>query len=229
VNVKSHPNEKPPWRLACLSTALLALILALVACASNAPDVATPDTTAPPATNAVPPAAPTACVPSAVVAPTRPAETPGYTELDEATGLHITGEAVEIDPQEYRLEVTGKVDRPLSLTYDELRCMAKIERRPELVCPGFFKDVATWAGVPLADVLELAGIQPGADGLRLVGADGYSALVTTQMATSRDSFLAYQWEGEPLPVLHGFPVRAVFPGHSGSSWVKWLVRIEVLG
>jgi DMSO/TMAO reductase YedYZ molybdopterin-dependent catalytic subunit len=98
-----------------------------------------------------------------------------------------------------------------------------------LVCPGFFEDLATWAGVPLADVLELAGPQEDAGGLRLVGADGYSALVTMDMATSGQSFLAYEWEGEPLPVLHGYPLRAVFPDHSGSMWVKWLVRIDVIG
>jgi DMSO/TMAO reductase YedYZ molybdopterin-dependent catalytic subunit len=164
-----------------------------------------------------------------VVAPTRPAETPGYVQLDETTGLHMTGEVVEIDAADYRLEVTGNVDRPLSLTYDDLRCMQKIERRPPLVCPGFFEDLATWAGVPLADVLELAGPQEDAGGLRLVGADGYSALVTMDMATSGQSFLAYEWEGEPLPILHGYPVRAVFPDHGGSMWVKWLVRIDVIG
>jgi DMSO/TMAO reductase YedYZ molybdopterin-dependent catalytic subunit len=171
----------------------------------------------------------TACVLTPVLAPTRPAQTPGYAELDETTGLHITGEAVEIDLADYRLEVTGKVDHPLSLTYDDLRCMTKIERRPELVCPGFFEDHATWAGVPLSEVLEQADVQPGAAGLRLVGADGYSALATVEMATSGKSFLAYEWEGEPLPILHSFPVRAVFPGHAGSSWVKWLIRIEVIG
>ncbi len=125
--------------------------------------------------------------------------------------------------------MTGKVDRPLSLTYDDLRCMRKVELRCTLVCPGFFEDEATWAGVPLADVLELAGVQENAAGLRLVGADGYATLATMDMATSSDSFLAYEWEGEPLPILHGFPVRAVFPEHSGSSWVKWLVKIEVFG
>jgi DMSO/TMAO reductase YedYZ molybdopterin-dependent catalytic subunit len=107
--------------------------------------------------------------------------------------------------------------------------VSKIERRPELVCSGFFGDLATWAGVPLVEILDLAGIPPGAAGLRLVGADGYSALATIEMATSGKSILAYEWEGEPLPILHGFPVRAVFPDSAGSSWVKWLVRIEVIG
>jgi len=207
-----------------LWAAAVMLAVTLTACAPTPLPVATgiPTATAPSATS-------TACVLAPIVAPTRPAETPGYAQLDETTGLHITGEAVEIDVADYHLEVTGNVDRPLSLTYNDLRCMRKIERRPELTCPGFFEDLATWAGVPLADILELAKPQEDAGGLRLVGADGYSAIVTMDMATSGQSFLAYEWEGEPLPILHGYPVRAVFPDHGGSVWVKWLVRIDVIG
>ena len=125
--------------------------------------------------------------------------------------------------------MTGTVDHPLSLTLDDLRCMRKVSRRCTLVCPGFFEDDATWAGVPLADVLELAGMQPDTAGLRLVSADGYAALVTHPMALSEENILAYEWETEPLPILHGFPVRAVFPESAGSVWVKWLTRIEAFG
>jgi DMSO/TMAO reductase YedYZ molybdopterin-dependent catalytic subunit len=123
--------------------------------------------------------------------------------------------------------VTGKVDTPLSLTYDELRCMQKIEVRCTLVCPGFFQDEATWAGVPLKDVLDLAGVQSGARGVRLVSADGYSTFVPLDDALAETAFLAYEWEGEPVPILHGFPVRAVFPALDGNRWAKWLIEIEV--
>jgi DMSO/TMAO reductase YedYZ molybdopterin-dependent catalytic subunit len=164
-----------------------------------------------------------------VVIPTPPAEVPGYTELDPATGLHMTGTVPDIDFETYRLEVTGLVDNPLSLAYDDLRCMRKVELRCTLICPGFFQDEATWAGVPIADVLELAGAQEGASGLRLVSADGYAKLVTLDMVASDASFLAYEWEGEPIPILHGFPVRAVLAEHSGGFWVKWLVQIDVIG
>ena len=169
----------------------------------------------------------TSCELPPVVIPTRPAEEPGYAELDPITGLHITGIVQEIDLEGYRLEVTGKVDNPLSLTYDDLRCMPKTELRCTLVCPGFFQDDATWAGVPLKEVLDTAGVQEGAEGLRLVGADGYSAFVPIEVARGEDNFLAYEWEGEPVPIFHGFPLRAVFPALEGNKWVKWLVKIEV--
>jgi DMSO/TMAO reductase YedYZ molybdopterin-dependent catalytic subunit len=156
-----------------------------------------------------------------------PAKIPGYTELDPTTGLHVTGTMQQIDLAGYRLEVTGKVSNPLSLTYDQLRCMPRTEARPTLVCPGFFADTATWAGTPLKSVLLLAKVRADATGVRLIGADHYSTSMSLEAAGSGENFLAYEWEGKALPALHGFPLRAVFPRSEGNQWVKWLVKIEV--
>jgi DMSO/TMAO reductase YedYZ molybdopterin-dependent catalytic subunit len=139
----------------------------------------------------------------------------------------MTGTVQEIDVESYRLEVKGKVDRPLSLSYDDLRCLPKVEDSPLLECPGFFTDEASWAGVPIREVLVLAGVQEGATDLNLISADGYSRQVPLTEGVVETGFLAYEWEGEPLPILHGFPVRVVLPGVSGGSWVKWLIAIEV--
>jgi DMSO/TMAO reductase YedYZ molybdopterin-dependent catalytic subunit len=174
-----------------------------------------------------PPLTPTPCVLDPIVAPTPPAEIPPYTELDETTGLHVTGSIPDIDFAAYRLEVVGKVGNPLSLSYDDLRCMRKVELFCTLTCPGFFSDEATWAGVPLADVLDLAEIESDYLGVKFFSADGYATLASPQMIQTSDPFLAYEWEGEPVPMLHGFPVRAVFPDAQGSFWAKWLVKIEI--
>lgn len=197
------------------------LTMVLVGCASQ--PVTPAPTNMPPATVLVP----TRCSLSPIVVPTRPAVTPGYAESDPTTGLHVTGTAPDINLTSYHLEVTGKVDRSLSLTYDDLRCMRKITLRCTLICPGFFEDEATWAGAALNDVLDLTGVQPEAETLTLVSADGYSTVVAIQSARAQDNFLAYEWEGQPLPILHGFPVRAVFPALSGGYWAKWLVEIRV--
>ena len=203
---------------------VLTIAVLLAACTPSAP-VTVPAETAP-ATPAVQPS-PTPCELEPVIAPTRALETPGYAELDPTTGLHMTGTATDIDPETYRLEITGKVDQPLSLSYDDLRCLPKVETHCILVCPGFFQDEATWAGVPLSEILDLAQVQGDATGLRLLGADGYRNFVSLEQARAEDSILAYEWEGEPLPILHGFPVRAVFPELNGNRWVKWLLEIEV--
>jgi len=169
----------------------------------------------------------TPCGLKPVVAPTLPAVIPGYTDLDPVTGLHMTGKYQQIDLSTYRLKIMGKVEHLLSLSYDDLRCMPKIESRPTLVCPGFFTDVAAWAGVPLKSILEQAVVLPDATDVRLNSADGYSATITLREALSEENYLAYEWEGEPLPILHGFPVRAVFPHLQGNTWVKWLISIEL--
>lgn len=167
------------------------------------------------------------CRPRPVVVPTLPAVIPGYTELDESTGLHITGSYQVIDVESWRLRVTGKVATPLELSYDDLRCMPRIESLTTIICRGNFEDSATWAGVPLTYILELAGVQADATQIKLSGADGYSSTVLLKDALSELNFLAYEWEGQAVPILHGFPLRAAFPALPGYTWVKWLLEIEV--
>jgi DMSO/TMAO reductase YedYZ molybdopterin-dependent catalytic subunit len=162
-----------------------------------------------------------------VVAPTLPAEIPGYTELDPATGLHMTGTPQVIDLATYRLTVEGKVSNPLSLSYDDLRRLPKVTASPSLVCVGFFNDVANWSGASLQTILEMAGVDPSAERIKMKAADGYSSVLTLEDALRPANFLAYELEGEPLPALHGFPVRAVIPAKYGYAWVKWLLTIVV--
>lgn len=207
------------WRKIALAVALLSMVAA--GCGASPLDASAGGT------SSTTVSAPGDCTPAPVTQPVMPESIPGYTEIDPLTGLHMTGTPTLIDLAGWRLEVTGKVDRPLSLTYDELRCLSRVEAAPELVCPGYFVDHATWAGAPLSEVLALAGVQQGARVIRLIAADGYSRRIGLNDEVLATGFLAYELEGEALPVLHGFPVRAVFPGEEGNTWVKWLVGIEV--
>jgi len=203
----------------------LALVALVAGCAAPPPGGGETPVAQPLATRR-PPLSPCDAAPVAV--PTRPAEIPRYAQLDEATGLHVTGIVPEsIDLESWRLTVGGAVSHPISLTYDELRCMARIEAVPRLVCPGFFEDVALWAGVPLRDLLEAAGAPASGVRVRLYGADDYDQLIPIETAMAPTAMVAYEWEGEPLPYIHGFPARIVLPGSTGSLWVKWLYRIEV--
>jgi DMSO/TMAO reductase YedYZ molybdopterin-dependent catalytic subunit len=152
----------------------------------------------------------------------------GYLDVDPATGLHITGDVTEIDITSYRLSVTGKVEREISLTYDEiLELSPRVTASPDLVCPGYFVDKATWSGVPFKSVLDMAGLQPDAAWVRMKSADVYTIKVPLGVALSPDSFLAYELGGQTLPAEHGFPLRAVFPGEDGNRWVKWIVELVV--
>ncbi|PKL07475.1 MAG: hypothetical protein CVV51_13935, partial [Spirochaetae bacterium HGW-Spirochaetae-7] len=136
--------------------------------------------------------------------PSLPDLIPGYTQLDPATGLHMTGTPLLIDLESYRLVVSGAVDNPFSLTYDELRRLPRLTAKPALVCKGYFEDYANWAGTSLAAILDLAGLKPGAVEVELVSADGYSSSVKMSEALDPGAFLAYELEGKVLPVLHGF-------------------------
>ena len=207
----------------------LSVLLFALGCAACAP-FPTPSPTSPPTVTPLPTAQAGGVLPGCnlppIVVPTA-APTPGYAELDPSTGLHYTGSVQRIDLATYRLVVDGLVDYPLRLSLDEIRCLPKIEVKTTIVCKGNFDDTATWAGASLKYTLELAGVQPQAENLRLYGADGYHPSVSLTDALAGKAFLAYEWEGQPVPVIHGFPLRAAFPGLLGANWVKWLLRIEV--
>ncbi len=132
--------------------------------------------------------------------PPWPASIPGYTEVDPETGLHMTGTPQPVDLATYRLKVTGNVDHPLSLGLDDLRRMPCM----------------------LAAVLNLAGLRSSAYGIDLVSADGYATHLILAQALAPAAFLAYELEGKVIPVLHGFPLRAVLPGLTDPATKHWL-------
>jgi hypothetical protein len=172
---------------------------------------------------------PDQCNLSLIHIPEWPSYIPRRAELDPATGLHMTGEPVQINLTSYRLKVTGKVDHPLALSYDDLRCMPKVSSEVDIICKGNFEDFSTWAGVPIAQVLVRAGVQGGATAINMKAGDGYVNQASLSEASSPDAFLAYEWvKGQPLPILFGFPLRAVFPAQLGYYDVKWLLEMEII-
>ena len=160
-----------------------------------------------------------------------------------------------IDAAAWRLTVEGDaVERPLTLTYDELRRLPARTLAAYLECAGNHRAMfgrlhgreakgtqwgtgavgnGVWLGVPLADVLTLAGIADDAASVLLVGLDadapegGFRRVVTADKAMHPDTLLAYGLNGESLPRDHGFPLRALVPGWVGSTSIKWLGRIVV--
>jgi DMSO/TMAO reductase YedYZ molybdopterin-dependent catalytic subunit len=154
----------------------------------------------------------------------------------------------EIDEAGWFLEVTGLVAQPLSLTLDEIKALPRKELTFTLECSGnhglpfFWGGIgnASWAGTPLAGVLEEAGVL--ADGVEVVlwGHDAGEETIGEQTVTQNfarsmaladamhpDNLLCYEMNGEPLPQPNGFPLRLIAPGWFGIASVKWLQRIEV--
>ncbi len=219
-------------RRALLAGAFQALTL-LAACSALPPGPpAGPDATSasnPSPTSAAPPTPLSqggGCVLAAVVPPT-PVPYPGYTEVEPSTGLHVTGKAQEVDLASYRLKVIGLVEQPLSLSYDDVRCLPKVQAHVSLTCPGFFTDEVSLAGTTFASVLALARPQAKATRITMTSVEGHTGIFALDEVQAPENFLAYQWKEEPLPPSHGFPLRAVFPAKLGGDWVKWVTQLEV--
>ena len=139
-----------------------------------------------------------------------------------------------VDVDRWRLRVTGMVDAPFELTYDDLLALPLVERHITLSCVsnqvgGPLVGTALWRGVRLADLLARAGVQPGATQVVGRSVDRFTVGFPVEAATDgRDALVAVGMNGEPLPTAHGFPARLVVPGLYGYvSATKWLTEIEL--
>jgi DMSO/TMAO reductase YedYZ molybdopterin-dependent catalytic subunit len=140
----------------------------------------------------------------------------------------------QVDPDTWELTVEGLVERELRFRYDDLLAMPLEEVDVTLLCVsnevgGDLVGTARWTGVRLADLLERAGIAPGAEQVLGRSVDGFTAGFPLEAALDgRDALVAVGMDGAPLPTRHGFPARLVVPGLYGYvSATKWLASIEL--
>jgi DMSO/TMAO reductase YedYZ molybdopterin-dependent catalytic subunit len=158
-----------------------------------------------------------------------------------------------VDVAAFRLAVRGQVDRALSLSLADLLAMPRVEIAAVNQCSGNSRGLfqprvaggqwahgamgnARWTGVRLRDVLDHAGVKAGAVAVRFNGLDqpvvdgapDYMKSLHVDHARDGEVMLAYQMNGEQLPLLNGFPLRLIVPGWYSTYWVKMLNDIEVL-
>jgi len=135
----------------------------------------------------------------------------------------------------WRLRVTGMVQRPFELTYDELLAMPLHDQYVTIACVsnevgGSLVGNALWRGVRLKELLAQAGVDPGATQIVGRSVDGFTAGFPTAwaLADEREALVAVAMNGEPLPPDHGYPARLIVPGLYGYvSATKWLSEIEL--
>ena len=126
-----------------------------------------------------------------------------------------------VEVSDWKMTITGRVDKPITLTYADLAKRPLIEHDCTLMCVsneigGDLIGNARWLGVRLADVLKEAGVQDGADQVFATSVDGFTAGFPLSLALDgREALIAIGMNGEPLPFRHGFPARLVVPGIYG--------------
>ena len=157
-----------------------------------------------------------------------------------------------VDIGGWRLSVEGDVMNALTLTMADLRRLPSVELVSVLECAGngrrFYEPSmpglqwghgavgnGRWRGVRLADVLRRAGVRASAKEILFNGADvpigsmpDFQRSIPIARAWHPSTLLAYEMNGETLPIEHGFPLRVVVPGWAGDSWIKWVSSISVL-
>lgn len=213
------------------------------------------------AQEAQPPPAEVTGKPGLIVHNTRPinGEFPVHMLDDEVTPLNrhfvrnnalVSERAEKQDLQGWMLTIDGEVNKPLTLSMDDLKKYPAVKLRLPIECAGngraFFNPpvrgnpwkhgavgCAEWTGVRLRDVLKAAEIKNSAvytghygDDPPLAG-DAFSRGIPIDKAMEEHTLIAFAMNGEPIPALHGFPVRLVVPGWVGSCSQKWLNRIWV--
>jgi DMSO/TMAO reductase YedYZ molybdopterin-dependent catalytic subunit len=164
---------------------------------------------------------------------------PGLTPIvipnDDFYKIDTTLLVPRVDPATWKLDVTGMITNPLTFTYDELLAMPLYEQYVTIACVSnrvgdHLVGNALWTGVRLKDVLESAGVQPGATQIVGRSVDGFTVGFPTSwaMAPEREPMIAVGMNRQPLPANHGFPARLIVPGLYGYvSATKWLAEIQL--
>lgn len=165
---------------------------------------------------------------------------------------HMPDIPTHIDSDKFTINIDGEVDKKLSITLDQLKNdFEQVTVSAVMQCGGngrsAFKPTpggiqwgngamgcAKWKGVRLRDILERAGLKPGAEWVGFNGEEKAAYYKTPNFVRELHLdeigdhvIIAYEMNGEDLPYLNGYPVRLVIPGYYSDSWVKMLSRLTV--
>ncbi|HVU65822.1 MAG TPA: molybdopterin-dependent oxidoreductase, partial [Ktedonobacteraceae bacterium] len=138
-----------------------------------------------------------------------------------------------VNAQSWSLKVTGQVEQPYTLSYQELLALPMQQQYESMECisndvGGSYMSNALWEGVRLSDLLQRAGVKPGASKVILHAYDDYADSIHLSKALEPTTLVAVRMNNVTLPNGHGFPARLLVPGIYGMKHVKWLTQIEVV-
>jgi DMSO/TMAO reductase YedYZ molybdopterin-dependent catalytic subunit len=138
-----------------------------------------------------------------------------------------------VDEKTWRLELTGLVKNPMSLTLDQIRARPSVSQYVTLSCisnplGGELISTSQWTGIRLKDLLMEAGLKPGAQELAIHAFDGFYESVYHEDMLDERTLLVYAMGGQTLTDEHGFPLRIYIPNRYGMKQPKWIKSMEVI-
>lgn len=165
---------------------------------------------------------------------------------------HYSDIPTSVDVDTFRLTIKGAVRKPISLSIRDLLAMPRVQLAAVNQCAGNSRGLfsppvpgaqwtngaignAIWTGVRLKDVLDRAGVAPGASVVRMSGLDRpppdapwFAKSLAIDHARDGEVMIAYGMNGQQLPMLNGFPIRMIVPGWFSTYWIKALDTLEIL-
>ena len=158
-----------------------------------------------------------------------------FTPIEDFYRIDADTRAPALDTDRWRLTIGGLVERPQALTLSELRAFEPTELFATLCCisnppGGDLISTTRWTGVSLRRLLPQLALQPSATHLKVLSADGFfESIALDTIRGDERVMLAYAWDGVPLPIEHGYPVRLYVPDLYGMKQPKWITGIEATG
>ncbi|MBW8010360.1 MAG: molybdopterin-dependent oxidoreductase [Chloroflexi bacterium] len=173
--------------------------------------------------------------PEELAARTQPVDgtRPELTSNDDFYRIDINTRPTRVDIDAWRLQVSGLVENPLSLSIEDIRAFPTFTQILTMQCisnpvGGDLTGTTRWTGARLKDVLDAAGMHPGAQEAQITAADGFYESVKMQDILDERTLLVYDMNSVPLPVPHGYPLRVYVPNRYGMKQPKWIETIEII-
>ena len=153
---------------------------------------------------------------------------PGQYLTERFPVLHV-GDIPTYAPGEWNLTVNGLVERPFTLSFEELTALPSVTLTTDIHCVTKWSKFDTvWRGVKLKDLLDTAGIHPDATHVMGHAEYGYTANLPMEDALRDESMVVWEYEGEAIEPVHGGPVRLLVPNLYFWKSPKWLRGIELM-
>jgi DMSO/TMAO reductase YedYZ molybdopterin-dependent catalytic subunit len=157
-----------------------------------------------------------------------PARLPPGQYLTEKWPVLHAGDVPEVDLATWDFRVWGEVDQPVTLSWEELDELPKVEVTQDIHCvTRWSRFDTTFSGVPWSAMRELVGQRPSAHYAIAHSEQGFTANVPAEFLDREGALLATHADGEPLAPEHGWPLRLVIPGKYFWKSAKWLRGIEL--